>query len=55
MDLVAERIYWRARTEVTDNIPGLNTTVVHKFAVVARGMNLLDNVDLDALAETPRD
>jgi kynurenine formamidase len=38
--------------EVTDNIPGLNLTVVHKFAVVARGMNLLDNVDLDAVAET---
>ena len=38
--------------EVTDNIPGLNVTVIHKFTVVARGMNLLDNVDLDAVAET---
>jgi kynurenine formamidase len=38
--------------EMTDNIPGLNVTVIHKFSVVARGMNLLDNVDLDAAAET---
>jgi len=38
--------------EVADNIPGLDLTVVHKFTVVARGMNLLDNLDLDAAAET---
>jgi len=35
-----------------DNIPGLSLTVIHKFAVVARGMNLLDNLDLEAVAET---
>jgi len=38
--------------EVPNNIPGLNLTVVHKFAVVARGMNLFDNLDLEAAAET---
>ena len=26
--------------------------VIHRFAIVARGMNLLDNLDLEALAET---
>ncbi len=35
-----------------ENIPGLRLTVIHKFAVVARGMNLLDNLDLEAAAET---
>lgn len=38
--------------EMNENIPGLNVTVIHKFAVVARGMNLLDNLDLKAAAET---
>ena len=38
--------------ELRDNIPGLDVTVVHKFAVVARGMNLFDNLDLEAAAET---
>ena len=38
--------------EVGGNIPGFNETVIHKFAVVARGMNLFDNLDLEAAAET---
>jgi kynurenine formamidase len=38
--------------EVPNNIPGLNLTVVHKFTIVARGMNLLDNLDLEAAADT---
>lgn len=38
--------------ELPANIPGLTVTVIHKFAVVARGMNLLDNLDLEAAAET---
>ena len=38
--------------ELPNNIPGLNLTVVHKFAIVARGMNLLDNLDLEAAADT---
>jgi kynurenine formamidase len=38
--------------ELPNNIPGLNLTVVHKFTVVARGMNLLDNLDLEAAADT---
>lgn len=38
--------------EVRDNIPGFDVTVVHKFTIVARGMNLLDNLDLEAVAET---
>ena len=37
--------------EVTNNIPDLNLTVIHKFTVVARGMNLFDNLDLEAAAE----
>ena len=35
-----------------DNIPGLRIAVIHKFAIVALGMNLLDNLDLEAAAET---
>ena len=35
-----------------DNIPGLPIAVIHKFAIVALGMNLLDNLDLEAAAET---
>jgi kynurenine formamidase len=38
--------------EVRDNIPGFDMTVVHKFTIVARGMNLLDNLDLEEVAET---
>ena len=38
--------------ELRDNIPGLDVTVIHKFTVVARGMNLFDNLDLEAAAET---
>ena len=38
--------------EVGGNIPGFNETVIHKFAVVARGMNLFDNLDLEEAAET---
>lgn len=37
--------------ELGENIPGLDVTVIHKFAVVARGMNLFDNLDLEAAAE----
>lgn len=37
--------------ELPNNIPGLNLTVIHKFTVVARGINLLDNLDLEAVAE----
>ena len=37
--------------ELGGNIPGFNETVIHKFAVVARGMNLFDNLDLEAAAE----
>ena len=38
--------------EVRDNIPGFDVTVVHKFAIVARGVNLFDNLDLEKAAET---
>ncbi len=38
--------------ELSGNIPGFNETVIHKFTVVARGMNLFDNLDLEAAAET---
>ena len=34
------------------NIPDLPLAVIHKFAIVALGMNLLDNLDLEAAAET---
>ena len=37
--------------ELGENIPGLNVTLIHKFAVVARGMNLFDNLDLEEAAE----
>jgi kynurenine formamidase len=33
------------------NIPGINIPI-HTFTIVALGMNLLDNLDLEALAET---
>ena len=37
--------------EVRDNIPGLDLTVIHKFTIVARGVNLFDNLDLEEAAE----
>jgi len=37
--------------EVVENIPGLDLTVIHKFTIVALGMNLFDNLDLEKLAE----
>jgi kynurenine formamidase len=33
------------------SVPGL-LAPIHRYAIVARGMNLLDNLDLEALAET---
>jgi kynurenine formamidase len=38
--------------EVANNVPGLDLTVIHKFIIVARGMNLFDNLDLEAAADT---
>ncbi len=38
--------------EAPDSVPGLRVNPIHRFAIVARGMNLLDNIDLDAAAET---
>ena len=38
--------------EAPDSVPGLGFNPIHRFAIVARGMNLLDNLDLEALAET---
>ena len=38
--------------EAPDSVPGLGFNPIHRFAIVARGMNLLDNLDLDAAAET---
>jgi kynurenine formamidase len=38
--------------ELPNNIPGLDVTVIHKFTVVARGMNLFDNLDLEEAAAT---
>ena len=40
------------RTKCATTFRGLDVTVVHKFTVVARGMNLFDNLDLEAAAET---
>ena len=37
--------------EAPDSVPGLGGPI-HRYAIVARGMNLLDNLDLEALAET---
>lgn len=37
---------------VANNVPVLDLTVVHKFTVVARRMNLFDNLDLKAAADT---
>jgi len=36
--------------EAPDSVPGLGVNPIHRFAIVARGMNLLDNLDLDAVA-----
>ena len=38
--------------EAPDSVPGLGVNPIHRFAIVARGMNLLDNLDLEAAAET---
>lgn len=38
--------------EAPDSVPGLSVNPIHRFAIVARGVNLLDNLDLDAVAET---
>ena len=38
--------------EAPDSVPGLRVNPIHRFAIVARGVNLLDNIDLDAAAET---
>lgn len=38
--------------EAPDSVPGLTVNPIHRFAIVARGMNLLDNLDLEAVAET---
>ena len=38
--------------EAPDSVPGLRVNPIHRFAIVARGMNLLDNLDLEAAAET---
>ncbi len=38
--------------EAPGSVPGLRYNPIHRFAIVARGMNLLDNLDLDAAAET---
>ena len=37
--------------EAPNSVPGLNVNPIHRFAIVARGMNLLDNLDLEAVAE----
>ncbi len=38
--------------EAPDSVPGLRVNPIHRFAIVSRGMHLLDNLDLDAAAET---
>ncbi len=38
--------------EAPDTVPGLGFNPIHRYAIVARGMNLLDNLDLEAAAET---
>jgi len=38
--------------EAPDSVPGLAVNPIHRFAIVSRGVNLLDNLDLDAVAET---
>ena len=41
--------------EAPGSVPGLNVNPIHRFAIVARGMNLLDNLDLEAAAQTAAD
>lgn len=41
--------------EAPDSVPGLDVNPIHRFAIVARGMHLLDNLDLEALAEMAAD
>ena len=36
--------------EAPGSVPGFSVNPIHRFAIVARGMNLLDNLDLDAVA-----
>jgi kynurenine formamidase len=38
--------------EAPGSVPGLRVNPIHRFAIVSRGMNLLDNLDLEAAAET---
>ena len=38
--------------EAPESVPGLGFNPIHRFAIVSRGMNLLDNLDLDGAAET---
>ena len=37
--------------EAPGSVPGLRVNPIHRFAIVARGVNLLDNLDLEAVAE----
>ncbi len=37
--------------EAPESVPGLGFNPIHRFAIVARGINLLDNLDLDAAAD----
>ena len=37
--------------EAPDSVPGLGFNPIHRYAIVARGINLLDNLDLDDVAE----
>lgn len=41
--------------EAPGSVPGLNVNPIHRFAIVARGMNLLDNLDLEAAAQMAAD
>ena len=38
--------------EIRDNIPDFDVAVIHKFTIVARGMNLFDNLDLEEVTAT---
>ena len=38
--------------EAPGSVPGLGFNPIHRYAIVARGMNLLDNLNLDDAAET---
>ncbi len=41
--------------EAPDSVPGLGFNPIHRYAIVARGMNLLDNLNLDDVAEVAAD